>query len=111
LGKLVYREFKFNGPIFSYKVSNINLPVLECNPNLQADTLELKINSIKSLKLPDGWKPTDGNTYVTYEFPYPHEEHQTGRTQIVSKTDNPGLLLNHFTMKYSFFQNSTRPSN
>lgn len=57
---------------------------------MPADVLELKIVSISNLKMPEGWKSVDAQTYVCYEFPFPHEAHQTGRTQIIYKTDNPG---------------------
>lgn len=70
------------------------MPTLELNPGIPADVLELKILSISNLKMPDGWKASDGATFVTYEFPFPHDAHQIGRSQIVYKTDNPGKLIN-----------------
>lgn len=57
---------------------------------MPADVLELKIVSISNLRMPEGWKVSDAQTFVSYEFPFPHDAHQTGRSQIIYKTDNPG---------------------
>lgn len=67
---------------------------MEINPGMPADTLELKIVSLSNVKMPEGWKPEDAQTYITFDFPFPHEAHQTGKTQIAYKTDNPGKHLN-----------------
>jgi hypothetical protein len=67
-----------------------HLPALEKHSEIPEDVLQLKILSINKLKMAEGWKPKDCSIYVTYDFPFPHDKHQTGRTQIVSGTDNPG---------------------
>ncbi|KAI6234338.1 C2 domain-containing protein [Aphelenchoides fujianensis] len=87
--KTVYAAAKHGDPLMFCKIHQINLPALEINPGLSADVLEVKIKSIANLKLPDGWKPTDAYTFVTYEFPFPHDSHQTGKTKTITGTDQP----------------------
>ncbi|KAI6208869.1 C2 domain protein [Aphelenchoides besseyi] len=87
--KVVYSAAKQGDPLLYYRIHQINLPALEINPGLAIDVVEVKIKAISNLKLPDGWKPKDAYTFVTYEFPFPHELHQTGKTKIVTGTDNP----------------------
>ncbi|CAD5210901.1 unnamed protein product [Bursaphelenchus xylophilus] len=77
-----------DGPV-SFKVTEVRLPVLEANLDVPADILELKITKIESLKLPDGWKDSDASTFVSYDFPFPHEAHQKGKTAIVYGTTEP----------------------
>ncbi|KAI6216333.1 C2 domain protein [Aphelenchoides besseyi] len=87
--KVVYSAAKQGDPLLYYRTHQINLPTLEINPGLAVDVVEVKIKSISDLKLPDGWKPKDAYTFVTFEFPFPHESHQTGKTKTVTGTDNP----------------------
>ncbi|KAI6171577.1 C2 domain-containing protein [Aphelenchoides bicaudatus] len=93
--RICHQEVKSGrDPLMKYKINEINLPTLEINPGMPADVLELKIVSIEDLRMPEGWKPIDAQTFVSYEFPFPHEAHQKGQTQIVYKTESPGIQFN-----------------
>lgn len=93
--------------ILSFKVAQLNLPTLEVNPGIPVDVLELKIKSVQSLKLPEGWKPTDAATFVSYEFPFPHESHQKGKTSIKYGSEDAGECGRAC---WSAWQSSRRPS-
>ncbi|KAI1726010.1 coiled-coil and C2 domain-containing protein 1A [Ditylenchus destructor] len=72
-----------------YQLLDISIPILDSNTSIPENALELKIKNIEKLKLPDGWTPPDCAIFVTYNFPFPHENHQLGRTSTVKGTDNP----------------------
>ena len=38
-----------------------------------------------------GWQPADCYLFVSYEFPFPRESHQTGKSSVVKGTNNPGF--------------------
>jgi len=65
---------------------------LESNPDLPDDILEIKI-SLKNVKLPEGWKSTDASLFVTYDFPFPRDSHQTGQTSVIKETINPDFAI------------------
>lgn len=88
--ELCLRAAKQGDEPIEFKMTELKLPNLEVNPGISPDVLELRITKIENLKLPDGWKPSDGATFVTYDFPFPHEAHQKGKTAVISGTDNPG---------------------
>ncbi|KAI1732510.1 coiled-coil and C2 domain-containing protein 1A [Ditylenchus destructor] len=72
-----------------YQLLDISIPVLDSNASIPENVLELKIKNIEKLKLPEGWTPPDCAIFVTYNFPFPHENHQLGRTSTVKGTNNP----------------------
>uniref|UniRef100_A0A914I820 C2 domain-containing protein n=1 Tax=Globodera rostochiensis TaxID=31243 RepID=A0A914I820_GLORO len=72
-----------------FKLFDLSLPVIELNSSIPDDKLELKIRKVEHLKLPEGWKPSDCALYVFYKFPFPHGNHQTGRTSTVKGTISP----------------------
>uniref|UniRef100_A0A914DIC7 C2 domain-containing protein n=1 Tax=Acrobeloides nanus TaxID=290746 RepID=A0A914DIC7_9BILA len=86
---LYFRQCFKAGQMPKYAIVEQHLPALEKHSEIPEDVLQLKILSINKLKMAEGWKPKDCSIYVTYDFPFPHEKHQTGRTQTVSGTDNP----------------------
>ena len=55
-----------------------------------------------------GWKPSDGNIFVRYEFAFPHDEHQSGKTKVIAGTTSPGhiyRLLSDFFKRLVFMAN------
>lgn len=78
--------------IFRFKLIDINLPTFDFNTQIPENILELRIKKIENLKLPDGWGPNDCSLYVTYNFPFPHDAHQTGRTATAKGTNSPGKI-------------------
>lgn len=74
--------------------------MFDLNRQIPENILELRIKKIQNLKLPDGWSPNDCSIYVTYNFPFPHETHQTGRTGIVKGTDNPGKIFKFIFLSF-----------
>ncbi|CAD5207767.1 unnamed protein product [Bursaphelenchus okinawaensis] len=83
------RTAQGNDANVAFKATEMRLPFLEANLDVPTDVLELKIDRIESLKLPDGWKESDASTFVTYEFPFPHDARQKGKTATVYGTIEP----------------------
>lgn len=46
---------------------------------------------VKKKSVP-GWKSSDGYLFVKYNFAFPHDAHQTGRTKVIASTNSPGIL-------------------
>lgn len=42
------------------------------------------------MKLPSGYEPKDAEIYVKYDFGYPKETPQTGKTARIKGTNSPG---------------------
>jgi len=72
-----------------YNLVEITLPVLERNEEVAENIIELRITQIESLQLQSGWQAHHLATFVAYNFPYPHEQHQEGKTQVVKGTVDP----------------------
>lgn len=64
-----------------FKLVELNLPVAERNEEVPENIVEMRVLSIESLQLPAGWQPHHLAIFVTYNFPYPREQHQEGRTE------------------------------
>lgn len=54
-----------------------------------ADDLELNIVRGLLLKLPAGYEPKDADIFVKYEFGFPKEAPQTGKTASIKGTNSP----------------------
>jgi len=76
----------------SVKVVHLNLPTLKeaVEKGVSDDQLEVKVISIEKLKAAEGYKPHHLAIYVKCTFAFPHDAHQTAKTQVVSGTENPG---------------------
>ncbi|KAK0425709.1 hypothetical protein QR680_009332 [Steinernema hermaphroditum] len=74
-------------PRFRYVIKEF--PCVEMNADMPPEVARVVIVGADEVKLPSGYKPTDGNIYVAYDFPFPHDSHQTGKTKLVSGTDSP----------------------
>lgn len=64
-------------------------PSVDVCPEINEDHLELRIMRVLNVKMPSGWKPSDGNIFVRYEFTFPHDSHQNGKTKIIYGTNSP----------------------
>lgn len=82
--------------MFRFKLIELALPALDVNGSIPENILELRIEKIEKLKIPDGWGPSDCSIYVTYNFPFPHEAHQIGRTPTIKGTINIGNKINYY---------------
>ncbi|XP_044743170.1 coiled-coil and C2 domain-containing protein 1-like isoform X2 [Chrysoperla carnea] len=71
-------------PKFHYETKNFS--VVKCNTDLNDDELELIIVRGINYKCPN---PTDIDTYVKFEFPFPQEDPPKDRTSTVKDTNNP----------------------
>lgn len=40
-----------------------------------------------------GWQPCDGNIFVKYDFSFPHDNHQVGKTKVVYGSNSPGIFF------------------
>ncbi|VDO28124.1 unnamed protein product [Brugia timori] len=77
-------------PQFRYETRNI--PSVEVCFEVDENHIELTIMKIIEAKLPAGWKASDGYLFVKYNFSFPHDAHQTGRTKVIAATNSPGVL-------------------
>lgn len=75
--------------LLRFQIVQKQLVVVDHNVELASDALELQILRVVKLKLPDGWRPSDCALYATYKFQFPHDAHQTGRTQTIRGTGEP----------------------
>uniref|UniRef100_A0AAF5RWP9 C2 domain-containing protein n=1 Tax=Wuchereria bancrofti TaxID=6293 RepID=A0AAF5RWP9_WUCBA len=74
-------------PQFRYETRNI--PSVEVCFEVDEHHIELTIIKITEAKLPAGWKASDGYLFVKYNFSFPHDAHQTGRTKVIAATNSP----------------------
>ncbi|VIO96345.1 Uncharacterized protein BM_BM6408 [Brugia malayi] len=74
-------------PQFRYETRNI--PSVEVCFEVDENHIELTIMKIIEAKLPAGWKASDGYLFVKYNFSFPHDAHQTGRTKVIAATNSP----------------------
>ncbi|CAH2065984.1 unnamed protein product, partial [Iphiclides podalirius] len=81
---LIAKSIGQNHPKFHYE--NREFAVLQVNPDLNENELELKIVRGIAYNVPN---PNDIDTYVKFEFPYPPEAPESGRTETVKDTNNP----------------------
>uniref|UniRef100_A0A0R3RRE9 C2 domain-containing protein n=1 Tax=Elaeophora elaphi TaxID=1147741 RepID=A0A0R3RRE9_9BILA len=87
---ILLRELAKRGaavPQFRYETRNI--PSVEVCFEVDEQHIELTIIKITEAKLPAGWKPSDGYLFVKYNFAFPHDAHQTGRTKVIASTNSP----------------------
>ncbi|VDM47899.1 unnamed protein product [Toxocara canis] len=87
---LLLRQIAKNGssvPKFRYETRQF--PSLDVCADVNEDHLELQIVRVVNAKLPSGWQPSDGNIFVKYDFAFPHESHQSGKTKLVAGTNSP----------------------
>ncbi|VDN90458.1 unnamed protein product [Brugia pahangi] len=74
-------------PQFRYETRN--MPSVEVCFEVDENHIELTIMKIIEAKLPAGWKASDGYLFVKYNFSFPHDAHQTGRTKVIAATNSP----------------------
>ncbi|KAM3720361.1 Coiled-coil and C2 domain-containing protein 1-like [Dirofilaria immitis] len=87
---ILLREFAKRGaavPQFRYETRNI--PSVEVCMEVDEHHIELTIIKVTDAKLPAGWKSSDGYLFVKYNFAFPHDAHQTGRTKVIPATNSP----------------------
>ncbi|VDK72576.1 unnamed protein product [Onchocerca ochengi] len=87
---ILLRELAKRGaavPQFRYETRNI--PSVEVCMEVDENHIELTIIKVVDAKLPAGWKSSDGYLFVKYNFAFPHDAHQTGRTKVISATNSP----------------------
>uniref|UniRef100_A0A9J2PQA3 C2 domain-containing protein n=1 Tax=Ascaris lumbricoides TaxID=6252 RepID=A0A9J2PQA3_ASCLU len=87
---ILLRQVAKNGssvPRFHYETRQF--PSVDVCADINEDHLELQIVRVVNAKLPSGWQPSDGNIFVKYEFAFPHESHQSGKTKLVAGTNSP----------------------
>ncbi|TKR93974.1 hypothetical protein L596_008332 [Steinernema carpocapsae] len=82
-------EAKSGNPPPRYRYETREFPSVDMNADIPQDVVRVVIVGADEVKMPSGYKPTDGNIYITYDFPFPHENHQTGKTKLVAGTDSP----------------------
>ena len=92
---LHFRQLLESGQKPSIKIVELNLPSLKISTEkgVPDDQMECKIVSIENLKVADGYKPHHLAIYLKYNFHFPHDAHQTGKSQTISGTDNPGMCF------------------
>ncbi|VDO28433.1 unnamed protein product [Onchocerca flexuosa] len=91
---ILLRELAKRGatvPQFRYETRNI--PSVEVCMEVDENHIELTIIKVIDAKLPTGWKSSDGYLFVKYNFAFPHDAHQTGRTKVISATNSPGISV------------------
>uniref|UniRef100_A0A915Q632 C2 domain-containing protein n=1 Tax=Setaria digitata TaxID=48799 RepID=A0A915Q632_9BILA len=74
-------------PQFRYETRSI--PSVEVCLDVDKHNIELTIIKITDAKLPAGWKSSDGYLFVKFDFAFPHDAHQTGRTKVIAATNSP----------------------
>ncbi|KAL3998521.1 hypothetical protein ACH3XW_15385 [Acanthocheilonema viteae] len=87
---ILLRELAKRGaavPQFRYETRNI--PSAEICFEIDENHIELTIIKITEAKLPAGWKSSDGYLFVKYNFAFPHDAHQTGKTKVIASTNSP----------------------
>uniref|UniRef100_A0A915BT43 C2 domain-containing protein n=1 Tax=Parascaris univalens TaxID=6257 RepID=A0A915BT43_PARUN len=87
---ILLRQVAKNGssvPRFHYETRQF--PSVDVCADINEEHLELQIVRVVNAKLPSGWQPSDGNIFVKYEFAFPHESHQSGKTKLVAGTNSP----------------------
>jgi hypothetical protein len=62
-------------------------------PDIPEDELELTIARVIQAKMPSGYEETDACIFVRYEFAFPVESPQSGKTKIVNATSSPGIII------------------
>ena len=89
---LHFRQLLQTGQRPNIKVVHLTLPTLKesVEKGITDDQLEVKVIAIEKLKLAEGYKPNHLAIYVKCTFAFPHDAHQTAKTQIVLGTENPG---------------------
>lgn len=83
--------FKHGDPVPRFHYETKRFPMLQCCPDLGQDDLELQIVRGLLLKLPAGYEPKDADVFVKFEFAYPKETPQTGKTGSVRGTNSPSF--------------------
>uniref|UniRef100_A0A914Y6C0 C2 domain-containing protein n=1 Tax=Panagrolaimus superbus TaxID=310955 RepID=A0A914Y6C0_9BILA len=88
---LHFRQMLESGHQPSYKVVEVTLPSLNVTTEkgIADDQMEVKIINIEKLKVAEGYKSHHLAIYLKYNFHFPHESHQTGKSQTISNSDNP----------------------
>ncbi|KAE9552629.1 hypothetical protein FO519_004177 [Halicephalobus sp. NKZ332] len=86
-----FRQMLQNGQRPVVKMVHITLPTLKeaMEKGIADDQLEIKVLSVDKLKPAEGYKPQHLAIYIKCTFAFPHEAHQTAKTQVVSGTENP----------------------
>jgi coiled-coil and C2 domain-containing protein 1 len=88
---LHFRQMLESGHQPTYKVIDVTLPSLNISveKGIADDQMEMKILNIEKLKVADGYKSHHLAIFLKYNFHFPHDAHQTGKSQTISGTDNP----------------------
>uniref|UniRef100_A0AC34F9J3 C2 domain-containing protein n=1 Tax=Panagrolaimus sp. ES5 TaxID=591445 RepID=A0AC34F9J3_9BILA len=88
---LHFRQMLESGHQPSYKVVEVTLPSLNVSveKGIADDQMEVKILSIEKLKVAEGYKSHHLAIYLKYNFHFPHEAHQTGKSQTIFGSENP----------------------
>ncbi|CAG9534501.1 unnamed protein product [Cercopithifilaria johnstoni] len=87
---ILLRELAKRGaavPQFRYETRDI--PLVEVCFEVDENHIELTIIKVTEAKLPAGWKSSDGYLFVKYNFAFPHDAHQTGKTKVIASTNSP----------------------
>ncbi|VDM97619.1 unnamed protein product [Thelazia callipaeda] len=87
---ILLRELANRGaviPKFRYETRDI--PSVEVHMEIDENIMELTIMRVTDARLPAGWKPSDGYLFVKYNFSFPHDAHQIGKTKVVAATNSP----------------------
>jgi len=74
-------------PRFHYETKSF--PSMDICPDIPEDELELTIVRVIQAKMPSGYEDGDAFIFVHYEFAFPVESPQSGKTKVINGTSSP----------------------
>ncbi|EJD74655.1 hypothetical protein, variant [Loa loa] len=90
---ILLRELaKRNAAVPQFRYETRDIPSVEVCLEIDEHHIELAIIKVTEAKLPAGWKSSDGYLFVKYNFAFPHDAHQTGRTKVIAATNSPACV-------------------
>ncbi|XP_046857725.1 coiled-coil and C2 domain-containing protein 1B-like [Xenia sp. Carnegie-2017] len=82
-------SFKHGNPPPRYHYENRTFHNVRSNTDLGDQDCELRIVKCINISLPSGYNKDDMKVYVSYEFPFPNDQPQTGFTETIKHNINP----------------------